>query len=88
MHYDGKYGRPLFKFGHGLSYSEFKVVPATDALTVSTAKLQTVGYQSLVFTITNAKGPAGAYSLLCFIQSGVSLFPLRCFGHLACVYRH
>ena len=45
MHYDGKYGQPLWQFGHGLSYSDFKVVPATDALTVSTAKLQAVGHQ-------------------------------------------
>lgn len=68
MHYDGKYGEPLWEFGDGISYSTFDVKAQGRSVTATTAALAAAPI-SFSVAVTNKAGPAGCFSALGFISS-------------------
>lgn len=72
MHYDNaSYGPLLFEFGHGLSYSTFRVAPAPGSRTAVTATTTALASAPIEFSVqvSNVAGPTGCYSALGFISS-------------------
>jgi len=69
MHYDGKYGEPLFEFGEGISYSNFTIKAHSPLkVNVKTSDLVTKPI-ALSVEVKNNAGPDGCYSALGFINS-------------------
>merc|ERR1711967_43808 len=69
MHYNGKYGEPLWQFGDGISYSNFSVkARAGESVSITTDALAKTPVEFSV-DVKNTAGEAGCYSVLGFISS-------------------
>lgn len=69
MHYDGKYGEPLWQFGDGISYSNFSVkARAGESVSITTDALAKTPVKFSV-EVANTAGGAGCYSVLGFVSS-------------------
>ena len=88
-HYDGSYGKLLYEFGEGESYSDMRVSPITTSpssssssttnLTASTSDVIGAGRAGLPLnvSVTNAAGPAGCFISLGFVSSDHEMAPLN-----------
>jgi beta-D-xylosidase 4 len=78
-HYDGKYGMPLFQFGHGLSYTAFSYAwakPPTATIDISALASTAAGAgcfdcSRITFsaTVTNREGDVGDAVILGFVTA-------------------
>lgn len=69
MHYDGRFGAPLWEFGDGISYSSFLVEALGSGVVTLTTAALAASPVTFTVTVTNKVGPAGCFSVLGFVSS-------------------